>query len=310
MNNALDAKLIEKIIELRKRGIGYKRIGRMLNIGAAAVSRVLVENGMTSHIIMPSSDVVKMIIDKYQSGMSMKQMAKTYHISAARIKNILTLNNIQTTPSAYHRDYLSKINHDYFSKIDTEHKAYWLGFLYADGYNNEKFYQIELTLKEADSYMLEILKQDVNTVYDIFNKDVKLNDKIFKCSRLTLYSKKMSQDLVRLGCVQKKSLVLKFPTEEQVPKHLIHHFMRGYFDGDGCISGSKVILVGTKDFLERYVDIIRNNTDISPAGSWSTTGLASQWQHASKKDLKLIYNFLYNNETICLKRKQEKFLYV
>lgn len=46
----------------------------------------------------------------------------------------------------------------------------------------------------------------------------------------------MANDLINLGCIPRKTLVLKFPNESTVPKQLIKHFIRGYMDGDGCIS--------------------------------------------------------------------------
>ena len=55
---------------------------------------------------------------------------------------------------------------------------------------------------------------------------------------LTISSSKICKDLIRLGCVPRKSLVLKFPLENQVPKCLVYHFIRGYFDGDGSISNT------------------------------------------------------------------------
>lgn len=77
-----------------------------------------------------------------------------------------------------------------------------------------------------------------------------------KAYRIAIYSKELALDLIKLGCFQNKSLILKFPTEQQVPKHLIHHFMRGYFDGDGCVTSGqgqlRFSVIGTKLFLEKY----------------------------------------------------------
>lgn len=42
----------------------------------------------------------------------------------------------------------------YFENIDTEEKAYWLGFLYADGYVNANEDKIELCLAEKDFHHL------------------------------------------------------------------------------------------------------------------------------------------------------------
>lgn len=256
---------------------------------------------------MPDEETIKVLIDNYNNH-SVKELSKMTGIGQERIMSILKIKQVKLRPLGSHKGYYEKINHNYFKVIDDEHKAYWLGFLYADGYNNEKFYQVEITLKDEDKYILEELKKDCESIYDIKYKEVNLNGKIFPCNRLTLYSKEISQDLKKLGCMQKKSLIIKFPTEEQVPNNLIHHFMRGYFDGNGCISGNNFMLNSTKDFLDEYIKRLRNNTDISKAGYFSVDGQGHRWSHASKRDLNKIFDYLYKDATIYLHRKHNKFV--
>jgi intein/homing endonuclease len=87
--------------------------------------------------------------------------------------------------------------------------------------------------------------------------NIKLNNKIFGRCRWSVQSKHLWNVLNSYGCVPKKSLILKFPSISIFDnKNLIVHFIRGYFDGDGCISyGNKshtkcsINIVGTYDFL-------------------------------------------------------------
>lgn len=303
----MNKKIIDKVISLRKQKIGYKRIARTLNLTFGQVSDILINNGLYSHVTMPDEETIKVLIDNYNNH-SVKELSKMTGIGQERIMSILKIKQVKLRPLGSHKGYYEKINHNYFKVIDDEHKAYWLGFLYADGYNNEKFYQVEITLKDEDKYILEELKKDCESIYDIKYKEVNLNGKIFPCNRLTLYSKEISQDLKKLGCMQKKSLIIKFPTKEQVPNSLIHHFMRGYFDGNGCISGNNFMLNSTKDFLDEYIKRLRNNTDISKAGYFSIDGQGHRWSHASKRDLQKIFNYLYKDATIYLHRKHNKFV--
>ena len=66
-------------------------------------------------------------------------------------------------------------------------------------------------------------------------------------------------DLNKLGVVERKSLILTFPTEQQVPKHLMPHFIRGYFDGDGSVykqkQGNTKIEIGGTGF-KMITDIV------------------------------------------------------
>lgn len=303
----MNKEIINKVISLRKQKIGYKKIARELNLTFGQVSDTLIDNGLYSHVTMPDEETIKVLIDNYNNH-SIKELSKMTGIGQNRIMSILKIKQVKLRPLGSHKSYYEKINHNYFKIIDDEHKAYWLGFLYADGYNNEKFYQIEITLKDEDKYILEELKKDCESIYDIKYKEVSLNGKIFPCNRLTLYSKEISQDLKKLGCIQKKSLIIKFPTEKQVPDNLIHHFMRGYFDGNGSISGNKFMLSSTKDFLDEYIKVLRNNTDISKAGYFSIDGQGHRWSHGSKRDLKKIFDYLYKDATIYLHRKYNKFV--
>lgn len=303
----MNKKIINEVISLRKQRLGYKRIARTLNLTFGQVSDILIDNGLYSHVTMPNEETIKVLIDNYNNH-SIKELSKMTGIGQERIMSILKIKKVKLRPFGSHKGYYEKINHDYFKIIDDEHKAYWLGFLYADGYNNEKLYQVEMTLKDEDKYILEELKKDCQSVYDIKYKEVSLNGKIFPCNRLTLYSKEISQDLKKLGCMQKKSLIIKFPTKKQVPDNLIHHFMRGYFDGNGSIFDNKFMLNSTKDFLDKYIEKLRNNTNISKAGYFSMDGQGHRWSHASKKDLNEIFNYLYKDATIYLHRKYNKFV--
>lgn len=303
----MNKEIIDKVISLRKQKVGYKKIARELNLTFGQVSDILINNGLYSHVTMPDEETIKVLIDNYNNH-SVKELSKMIGIGQERIMSILKIKQVKLRPFGSHKNYYNNINHNYFKVINDEHKAYWLGFLYADGYNNEKLYQVEMTLKYEDKYILEELKKDCESIYDIKYKEVNLNGKVFPCNRLTLYSKEISKDLKKLGCMQKKSLIIKFPTEEQVPDNLIHHFMRGYFDGNGCISGNNFMLNSTKDFLDEYIKRLRNNTDISKAGYFSVDGQGHRWSHASKRDLQKIFNFLYKDATIYLHRKYNKFV--
>lgn len=164
------------------------------------------------------------------------------------ISKILKENNIEI-PNKNNKLY--NYNDTIFEIIDTEEKAYWLGFLYADGNvtkrlikkenRKDKFsYQLELSLAEVDKDHLikfgRFMFQDFNEEKNLKKKIIKLKEKEYIAYKITINSKKIVEDLIKLGCVPKKSLILTYPTEEQIPFKLQHHFIRGYFDGDGCVS--------------------------------------------------------------------------
>lgn len=111
----------------------------------------------------------------------------------------------------------------------------------------------------------------------------------------------MHSDLIKLGCFPKKSLKLKFPTEEQVPNYLINHFMRGYFDGDGNIYISedkkkfRFSILGTKNFTSEYQKKIMSLCNLESKTKIYKTGKIYVLQYSGKNQVSKIYNVLYQN---------------
>ena len=137
---------------------------------------------------------------------------------------------------------------EHFETIDTEEKAYWLGFLYADGNVHLNEDKVELGLAEKDLHHIEKFKDFIGLPNKISYRP-KTNS-----YRFSFRSKMLKADLIDKGCTPKKSLTLKFPTNQQVPKKLIRHFIRGYFDGDGWFTSTDKSLqlgfIGTLDFIQ------------------------------------------------------------
>lgn len=133
------------------------------------------------------------------------------------------------------------INETFFSRIDTENKAYILGFLYADGHNNLKKGRFTIALQARDRDILVQMRTAMNSKHPIHIRTYMRKDgysvatKGMKTSAyLEISSRQMCDDLNRLGCGQKKTARIRFP--KWIRKSLIRHFMRGLFDGDGCIA--------------------------------------------------------------------------
>ena len=221
-------------------------------------------------------------------------------------------------------------NEKYFEKIDSEHKAYWLGFLYADGYiepiyrkEKIKAFRIEIGLSEVDIEILYKFINDIESNVPITKRESIVGDKVYNTCRIRINNTKMCKDLMSLGCVNCKSLTLEFPNETIVPENLLNHFIRGYFDGDGCISyrESKCItndkeynkkyivssIVGTYNFLDNLKNIL-NRYDVNfKFNKSSNCGKASEIRLERQYELLNFYNYIYNDATIYLNRKKEKF---
>lgn len=193
------------------------------------------------------------------------------------------------------------INSLIFNLIDSEEKAYWLGFLYADGYVSDgNSVSLELSLKDKKHL------QRFNTFMGR-NKEIKEDSYRVRC---IFKDTSISTDLKSLGVIPRKSLILTFPTEMQVPDKFIRHFIRGYIDGDGSIyiTNNNIMLsvLGTKEFLSELLKRI----DMGKRTLYRKNQSSSNsyfFQCSGEKAIKTI-QYLYSDCTIFLERKYDKFL--
>lgn len=292
-----------EIIELYNVYKSANIVSKKSNINKKIVYKILAKNKILSFTNI-EEELIKKIEELYLKNYSIAKIGKELCLSKEKVTQILLYSGIEmrTRTSKY------KIDDIFFETINTESKAYFLGLMYADGYvSKDKDCITEITLK--DKILLEVFKKELKTNFKILDKYV--NGK--KYYRLTIHSKKINLDLKSLGCVQNKSLILKFPSEVQVPKHLVHHFMRGYFDGDGCVSYENLYtcrfrVIGTEDFLCKYKEILKEQTKVKTISIKNSKGRAFELDTGGRKNCLKIYNFLYHESEICLDRKKAKFI--
>ena len=129
-------------------------------------------------------------------------------------------------------------NFDYFDEINTAEKAYWLGYIYADGYvssqQNRKKFGIALSIK--DKPQLEKLNACLDSTYPIHEYTTNGYKEDTHYCRLVVESEKLFDDLVRHGVLEHKTDILTPPS---LLDELIPSFILGYFDGDGSIYCAK-----------------------------------------------------------------------
>jgi hypothetical protein len=215
--------------------------------------------------------------------------------------------------------------HDFFERIDTEEKAYWLGFIYADGYIHQTKLNAELGI--------ELKKSDINHLKK-FNKSLNGNIEVTTRHRndnrgfghlegvcsIRIYSKKIVRDLINQGVYLRKSGKIVFsplPTRD-----LTLAFIRGFFDGDGCIMEDKRRKLLTANFTNISKDFLLDLRE----WLYKEIGVSSYIVEEKMREgiiinkrpvyrlyirgLENCYNFcstLYDNATIYLDRKYNLF---
>jgi len=193
-----------------------------------------------------------------------------------------------------------------FETIDTEEKAYWLGFLYADGSVGSSDNRIELGLAEKDLKQIEKFRDFIGIMNKISYRSQT------KSYRYCFKSVPCKADLIKQGCVPKKSLILKFPSEEQVPKELIRHFIRGYFDGDGWFTNTEscfqVGIIGTEDFIKGFLNSIEIQNKNNKIFDVHRKDGAKRYVFGAYQDVLNFLNWIYQDSHVYLDRKHEYYL--
>lgn len=186
-----------------------------------------------------------------------------------------------------------------------------MGFLYADGCVTGN--KIELSLKESDKEHLYKMCDFVKCSHDKVRINKTNFENCFRC-RLTLIDKHFAQRLINLGCVERKSCILTFPELSIFSNQkLIRHFIRGYFDGDGCISYADkthtkpcVSVLGTKDICNKIIEYtLKVPAKLYPNSKKNP--IVKTYSTAGAKSLAFMY-ILYYNSNIYLDRKYQRFL--
>lgn len=205
-----------------------------------------------------------------------------------------------------------------FEKIITEDDAYWLGFLYADGYvcHTEHSWWYGVELQDRDIGHLRKLNKYMNgnMHIDTFYKKSPTSDNICKMCRLAYYSKQLVINLVNSGCVQRKSKIITMPFGI-VPDELMRHFIRGYFDGDGSCGiyqhserkhlryPRAKITCGSHDFVNQLKEYL-NNVDIR-CGIITSKEENYDMFFSGKDNVVNFLKYMYDDSHIYLDRKYE-----
>ncbi len=243
------------------------------------------------------------MVKLYQKGLSAKKASKKVGCSAPTCLEELRRRGLNIRPTlADRRRYL--LDETFFDKINTEEKAYWLGFITADG-SIEDTYRLKIRLKYGDKKHLKKFLTAVKANNPIRKEITSLNDKLYPMASVAIGSKRMILALSRLGVWPRKSFTIK-PCA-RVPKHLLHHYWRGLVDGDGSLSKLthhpkryNISLVGNKAIVSGFwawiVSFIRSNAKPCKQRTIWSIGFTGSFA-------KTIVEHLYKDANVYLDRK-------
>lgn len=259
----------------------------------------------------------------YKGGSSSREIARALNVSsttvnyyinkAERMGLVSKRSRKQSAILAQRKKRKHSIDEHFFDKIDSQEKAYILGFIYADGYNNEKNGKIEINIAESDKEILEKINASLRNSRPILTLDAYRKDGHNRQNKacIRIASRTMSDSLAKLGCKQAKSFNCKFPSYENVPEDIFNHFLRGYFDGDGCVTYSEknnditLSICGSYDFIKSLCELMNSKFDSNR--NPNKNGSIFSFTYNGIEQVKKLHDYLYRNATIFLERKNKNY---
>lgn len=212
-------------------------------------------------------------------------------------------------------------NYHYFDVIDSEEKAYWLGFLTADGWiskNNKTGSGVTgIELQYNDIEHLKKFNKSIEGNYKITDRWKNCQpstnkDKLSHTCVIRVFSVIMYNTLINLGFSNNKTYDVGMPL---IDDKLLRHYIRGYFDGDGCLSVSNSHLsvkfvTASNNYYNNLIDLLINlDIDIrctQEINEYNTTMYSIEIRFNEDK-LKFL-QYIYKDCTIFLERKYKKYL--
>ena len=301
-----------RIVQLyTEKKLSTQEIARQTHHKQTTVSKVLYNHGIEVKLglrkYVPSKEeieIVKTIIENHQS---YKDASKAINRDITIIKRIMEENNIVYD----YRPYNKNLKHDFFSVIDSEEKAWLLGFLFTDGSVRKvgNSYQIRLSIQLLDEEIIDKIKKwleiDTKTKYDKREKK--------ECCGIEIASQKMFEDLANYGIVPNKTHVINKLYLEKIPEQFQRAYIRGLFDGDGGISFTGNINEVSCDFTSYFYETVEEfqlfiDKQIGKEKHNKIAKMTNKSRCAwrGRQQVIKILSWLYDDSSVYLKRKYDK----
>lgn len=232
------------------------------------------------------------------SDLPLEKIGEIYNVSRETVTNFAKRQGWyglrQDAPRATYQ-----LNQEYFDVIDSEDKAYWLGFIAADGNIRKDFLRLSIELARCDKNHLVKFRDSLNS-----NAPIKDMDRENPSSYIRINNKHLCLALANYGIVPNKSLTFTVKLD-LIPQIYLKDFIRGYFDGDGSIYQDRrgswgINFTGSHSFMAQLKELLPFEIYTNDRGNYSS--LETQ----SKTKIKIFLDFIYSNATIYLDRKYLK----
>lgn len=301
---------IEQICIWLKSGTSLTKIAKKCGCDRSVIRRICVAHNLkvpksNKEKLVLQQDEINKVVLLYNQNFTLKQISDVIKSNRPRVKKALQLGGIKLRKRT-----TIDIDETFFQQIDTQDKAYSLGFIFADGcvYESKgKLTGFRVQIKENDRAILDYIKKCLATDYSVkLVPRTDCGDQVSLCITNVI----LANQLVTLGCVPRKTKIVKFPN---IKVCLLRHFLRGYFDGDGGIQNSHkyyvypcVTICASYDFAKKLQEVC---LDEFGAKSYLRFNRNIWKVSFNKRNAMLFMNYIYQGANFSLERKYNRFLF-
>lgn len=293
----------ERAINLYHKGFNTVQIGEILGRSNTTIGSLFKKNNLKPrHSRKLSDEDETSVVIEYLDGATTIFLGEKYNVDANTIANIIRRSGQKLRPNG-HKIIIE--NPRFFENIDSEEKAYFLGFIIADGsiiVDKKGRRTFAFSLKGEDFYILKKLEQLLGLPEGRARMS-KRNE-----GELRTSSPELISDLAKYGVVPNKTATTYIP---ELSEEFMPHLLRGIFDGDGTVyvTGKylRFSIYGTNILCNQFLNYLKLHADVTTTGKVFDKETVSFINFPGRDDVYAFYRFIYSDATIYLKRKKEKF---
>ena len=290
---------------------GCVRLAKEYEVCEATILAALRRGGIEPQNGKLNENQLQEIVKRYHAGEKMKALSQEFGLAGGNIRALMQARGIKRKSYGVDNRIYS-CNHQFFADINSEIQAYLLGFLAADGcVSHDGAIHIQLAAKDVE--ILHLFQSALKSNHPIRLYSRRHKTGVGEYCSICVASPQLTQDIAKFGLVPVKTFIVPWP---DLPDELLRHYLRGYFDGDGCWSLDKPArrkpqahfgLVGPEPFLLEAQKFLMEKCDLRQTKLCRTTSpFLLNLSYGGNLQCARIARLLYCDSKFFLERKRER----
>ncbi len=293
------------VLRLYDEGKSWNEINEQADVTSVTLGKILRRNGREYDRRSDAEGNAEVITTLYEAGYSTRDIGRMLGHGKS------TINAAIVRHGGKLRQVLGSDYPDFFDSADTPEKAYWLGFLSADGCmittaRHPEGDHLSIRLAARDKGHLVKLKEALGAHAGVLDGMSNGFGKPTASASLSVGSRRLTEALLALGIGPRKSATQQ-PWDG--PEDLMPHYWRGLFDGDGSLARKgpglwTVFLCGSEPCVRGFTSWAHEicGTKARPyfrTGCWYIS-------IAGRSQVAKLVHAMYGNAPVSLDRKRER----